>query len=187
MKELSLKLWFSCRLLRVFQCCGCPARVCSQQRGKFLYIFASLRIRLLLPKASSLCRHQKISNLQTISDEYPFCVRGDVQSSILNIRQIKDPTCAKVGRFLPPVLFPVKDSMFAAVTPSALDILFIQKGLWKESNRGKKRRNQKNCWGKLREEEDTEKSKILVHFYPWDMHCWLAAGFWSCLGGKGHL
>lgn len=150
----------------VFQSCGCPARVCSQQRGEFLYIFGSLRIRLLLPKASSLCRHQKISDLQTISDKPPSCVRGDVQCSVLNIRQIKHPTHTRAGRFLSPVLFPVKDSMLATVTPSALDTLFVQNGLWKEANRGKKKCNQKNYWGKLREEEDTEKSKYFCTILP---------------------
>lgn len=49
--------------------------------------------------------------------------------------------------------------MLATVIPSALDTLFVQKGLWKEANRGKKRCNQKSYWGKRREEEDTEKSK----------------------------
>lgn len=147
----------------VFQSCGCPARVGSQQRGELLYIFGSFRTRLLLPEASSLCRHQKISNLQTISDKSPFCVRGDVQS-ILNIRQIKCPTWAKAGRFLSPILFPVKDPMFATVTPSALDILFVQKGLWEEANRGKKRYNQKNYWGKLW--EDIEKSRYFCTFLP---------------------
>lgn len=147
----------------VFQSCGCPARLNSQQRGKFLYIFGSLRIRLLFPKAS---RHQKISNLQTFSDKSPFCVRGDVPSSILNLIQVKDPTCAKVGRFLSPVMFPVKDSMFTNMTPSALDILFVQKGLWQKAKTGKKRCNWKNYWGKLREEEDIEKSRYFCTFLP---------------------
>lgn len=49
---------------------------------------------------------------------------GDVQSSILNIKQIKHPTLARVGRFLSAILFPVKRCLFVTLPQSALDILF---------------------------------------------------------------
>lgn len=151
-------------ILEVFQWCGCPARDRSQQRGEFLYIFGSLRIRLLLPKASGLCRHQKISNLPMISDKSPFCVRGDVQSSILNIRQIKHLTCARVGRFLSLVLFPVKIPCLQLWLQVHWTYILFKRDCEKKPTGGKERCNQRNYWGKLREEEDIEKSKYFYTF-----------------------
>lgn len=169
----------------VFQSCGCPASVGSQQRGEFLHIFGSFRTRLLLPKASSLSRHQKISNLQTISDKSPFCVRGDVQSSILNIRQIKCPTCAKVGRFLSPVLFPVKDPRLQQWLQVHWTYFLFKRDCEKKPTGGRKDVTKRTTEGNCR--RILKRADIFVHFYPWGMHCWLAAGFWSSLGEKGHL
>lgn len=61
------------------------------------------------------------TNHRFVSEE----ARGDVQSSILNIKQIKHPRLAWVGRFLSLILFPVKHCMFVTLTQSALDTLFV--------------------------------------------------------------
>ena len=61
------------------------------------------------------------TNHRFVSEE----ARGYVQSSILSIKQIKHPMLARVGRFLSPVLFPVKHCMFVTLTQSALDVIFV--------------------------------------------------------------
>lgn len=174
-------------ILEVFQWCGCPARDRSQQRGEFLYIFGSLRIRLLLPKARGLCRHQKISNLQMISDKSPFCVRGDVQSSILNIRQIKHLTCARAGWFLSLVLFPVKIPCLQLWLQVHWTYILFKRDCEKKPTGGRKDVTKGTTEGSWGRRKTLKRANIFTHFYPWDVLYWLAAGFWSCLGGKGHL
>lgn len=105
-----------------------PQEIAARREGHSFTVLVLLGSRIHFQKLAVSAGVKRSATSKQFQTNHCFVseeARGDVQSSILNIKQIKHPTLVRVGRFLSPILFPVKHCMFVTLTQSALDILFV--------------------------------------------------------------